>query len=133
MNKLEAAKVLAVAAGFDNRRPDELATAAWMELLSGYNYEQCRQAILDHYRDPETRHKYLTAAHVLDRVEQHARAKSQDVEADVRSAKARGLISADWPKRQSLPDDIASKLSYVRELERIEARKLNEIDRDDDA
>lgn len=118
MNVQETAKVLAVAAGFDNRRPDDLATAAWMELLGGYTFEECRHAIIDHYRDPVTRHQYLTAAHVLDRVEKAGRARTPDIEADVRSAKARGLIEEAWPRREPLPHDVAVKLTLARERDR---------------
>ncbi|KSU52872.1 hypothetical protein [Microbacterium enclense] len=121
MNTQEAAKLLAVAAGFDNRRPDDLATAAWRELLGDFTYEQCRAAIVAHYRDPATRHQYLTAAHVLDRVEANARTKTADVETDVRSAKARGIVPADWPRRQPLDPEAAYRLQAARERDRQES------------
>lgn len=127
MNKIDAAKVLAVAAGFDNRRPDDLAVAAWMELLGGFTFEECRAAIVAHYRDPLTRHTYLTAAHVLDRVEKSARARTVDVEADVRSAKARGIIPADWPAREQLNPEATYQLQAARERDRAEAVRLGEL------
>lgn len=123
MNRTDTAKALAIAAGFDNRRPDELQVAAWSELLGGYTLAEVRVAILDHYRDTETRHKYLTAAHVLDRCEAFARLRRVDVMADVRAAKARGLVSADWPTREPLPADIAGNLQLARERDRAEAAK----------
>lgn len=121
MNTQEAAKLLAVAAGFDNRRPDDLATAAWLELLGDFPYEHCRAAIVAHYRDPVTRHQYLTAAHVLDRVEVLGRTTAAEVEVDVRSAKARGIVSADWPRRKPLDPEAAYRLQAARERDRQEA------------
>ena len=124
MNTQETAKILAIAAGFDNRRPDDLATAAWQALLGGYGFDECRDAIVAHYRDPATRHQYLTAAHVLDRVEKTARARTADVEADVRSAKARGLLGAGWPSSRPLPDDVSVRLAQARERDRHAAQTL---------
>lgn len=124
MNTQEAAKLLAVAAGFDNRRPDDLATAAWLELLGDFQYEHCRAAIVQHYRDPATRHQYLTAAHVLDRVEVIARTTTAEIEADVRSAKARGIIPTDWPRRRELTPEAAYKLRQAREHDRQESIRL---------
>ncbi len=121
MNTQEAAKLLAVAAGFDNRRPDDLATAAWLELLGDFPYEHCRAAIVAHYRDPATRHQYLTAAHVLDRVEVLGRTTAAEVEVDVRSAKARGIVPADWPRRKPLDPEAAYRLQTARERDRQEA------------
>lgn len=115
MNKIETAKLLTIAAGFDNRRVDDVMTAAWLELLGGFPFDACKMGVLDHYRDPKTRHTYLTAAHILDRVEVWQRASSGDVEADVRSAKARQLIDGSWPKREPLPPDVAVKLSIARQ------------------
>lgn len=120
MNKLEMGKVLTVAAGFDLRRVDDLTVTAWMEVLGGYDYETVRQAVVDHHRDPVTRHDYLTVGHVLDRVERAVRARSADVEADVRSAKARGLVDRSWPRAEPLPVDVAEKLRAAREAAREE-------------
>lgn len=128
MNTQDAAKLLAVAAGFDNRRPDDLATAAWLELLGDFTYEQCRAAIVAHYRDPATRHQYLTAAHVLDRVEAGERTSVDEVEADVRSAKARGIIAQDWPRRQPLTPEATYRLRAARERQRREADGHGEIE-----
>lgn len=128
MNKSDVVKTLTIAAGFDNRRVDDVMTAAWLELLGDFTFEQCRAAVLDHYRDPKTRHQYLTAAHVLDRVEAYARAQSGDVETDVRSAKARGLIGQEWPKRKPLPADVALSLQTARDRDRAEAARYAEIE-----
>lgn len=132
MNRTDAAKLLTVAAGFDRRQVTEITATAWAAALDGYTYAECERAIIAHHRDPATRGQYLTVGHVLDRVEAEKRAAKGDVEADVRSAKARRLIPESWPKREPLAGDIAAKLSYLREAERIEARKFSELDPGDD-
>ena len=50
MNTQEAAALLAVAAAFDNRRPDADAARAWSLALDGYRFEDCRDAVVAHYR-----------------------------------------------------------------------------------
>lgn len=124
MTPVEAAKLLTVAAGFDRRQVTEVTATAWAAALTGQTYADCERAIIEHHRDPVTRSQYLTVGHVLDRVESWARASKGDVEADVRSAIARGLIGADWPKREPLPGDVAARLSFLRERERDEARRF---------
>jgi hypothetical protein len=50
MTPAEAAALLAVAAAFDNRKPDADAAKAWSIVLDGYRFEDCRDAIVAHYR-----------------------------------------------------------------------------------
>lgn len=128
MNKTDAAKLLAVASGFDRRQVDELTAAAWAMALDGYGYVECEKAIVEHHRDPKTRTSYLTVGHVLDRVETGRRMRSSDVEADVRSAKARGLIDGEWPARKPLPQETAERLARARERDRQEAIRLGELE-----
>ena len=123
MNTTEAAKLLTVAAGFDRRTVTEVTATAWAAALDGYGYHECEQAIIAHHRDPGTRGQYLTVGHVLDRVEKQARALTADVEADVRSAKARGIIPADWPARDPLTPAAAASLAMARNRDRVEAAR----------
>lgn len=127
MNRTDAAKLLTVAAGFDRRQVTEVTATAWAAALHGYNYRECETAIIEHHRDPATRGQYLTVGHVLDRVEHDNRAKRSDVEADVRSAKARGLIEQSWPKREPLPGDVAALLAAARERDRQTATRFLEL------
>lgn len=113
MNLTDTAKLLAVASGFDNRNPDKVAVTAWQAVLSEYTLEECLEAVMGHYRDSTTRHSYLTIAHILDRVEKITRSREQ-VAADVRSAKARGLLDAKWSAGAELPPDVAQKLADAR-------------------
>lgn len=50
MNTQEAAALLAVAAAFDNRKPDPDAATAWSLALDGLRFIDCRDAIVAHYR-----------------------------------------------------------------------------------
>lgn len=128
MNRVDAAKLLTVAAGFDRRQVTEVTATAWAAALTGYQYGECEAAIIAHHRDPATRAAYLTVGHVLDRVEAANRAKTADVEADVRSAKARGLVDRDWPRRDPLPPAIAAKLAASREADRQTAVRYLEVE-----
>lgn len=128
MNVTEAAKLLTVAAGFDRRQVTELTATAWAAALEGYGYVECERAVIEHHRDPATRTTYLTVGHVLDRVERDARASTVDVETDVRAAKARGIIGADWPRREPLPPEAAYRLAQARERDRQEAIRFAELE-----
>lgn len=50
MNTQEAAALLAIAAAFDNRKPDADAAKAWSLALDGLRFEDARDAIVAHYR-----------------------------------------------------------------------------------
>lgn len=50
MTPAEAQALLTVAAAFDNRKPDPDAATAWSIALDGYRFEDCRDAIVAHYR-----------------------------------------------------------------------------------
>lgn len=65
MSPQEAAALLAVAAAFDNRKPDPDAALAWAHALEGFKPTDCRDAIVKHYR--ETR-EWLMPADVVSRV-----------------------------------------------------------------
>lgn len=50
MTPQEAAGLLAIAAAFDNRKPDADAAAAWALALDGMRFEDCREVVVQHYR-----------------------------------------------------------------------------------
>lgn len=50
MSPAEAAALLAIAAAFDNRKPDADAATAWALALDGWRFEDCREAVVAHYR-----------------------------------------------------------------------------------
>lgn len=50
MKPTEAAALLTIAAAFDNRKADADAAKAWALLLDGLRFEDCRDAVVAHYR-----------------------------------------------------------------------------------
>lgn len=122
MNKLEVGKLLTIAAGFDQRKVDQITTEAWFlvpEIQSG-DFEAAKAVVIAHQTGPKA-HEYLSVRHVVDGLRVRARNTVGDIEADVRSAKARGLVSQDHPRREPLPEDAARRLFEARERERIAA------------
>lgn len=65
MKAAEAAGLLTVAAAFDNRKPDEDAARAWAAAMGDLPFEDCRDAIVAHYRES---HEWLMPGHVIARV-----------------------------------------------------------------
>jgi hypothetical protein len=50
MTPAEAAALLTIAAAYDNRKPDEDQARAWALVLTDLRFEDCRDAIVIHYR-----------------------------------------------------------------------------------
>lgn len=69
MNTQEAAALLAVAAAFDNRKPDPDAAMAWAAALGEYEFNSCRDAVVAHYRESR---EWIMPADVVTRVRQIA-------------------------------------------------------------
>jgi hypothetical protein len=65
MTPAEAAALLAVAAAFDNRKPDADAAQAWSVALDGYRFSDCRDVIVSHYRKAND---WLMPNHVITEV-----------------------------------------------------------------
>lgn len=128
MNKTEIAKLLTLASGFDRRVVDPVTIEAWAlvpELVSA-DYEDAKRAVVAHQTGPK-RDEYLTIGHVVDALRAAHRGSDSAVEADVRSAKARGLIDRSWPARDPLPADVSDALLTIREREQRVARELSGI------
>lgn len=121
MNKTETAQLLTIASGFDRRQVDAMTVEAWHAIIGDYTFTEAQKALLDHYRDAETRHKYMGVADILDRLELFKRRRKSDALADNRSARARGIIDDDYPWNQPLTDDLAAQLAEARERDRQEA------------
>ena len=49
MTPAQAQMLLGIAASFDNRKPSEEAAVAWSVALRGLRFEDCRDAIVEHY------------------------------------------------------------------------------------
>ena len=50
MKPTEAAALLAIAAAFDNRKPDADQAKVWAMALDGLRFEDCRLVIVEYYR-----------------------------------------------------------------------------------
>lgn len=66
MTPAEAAALLAVAAAFDNRKPDADAAMAWALALEDARFEDCRDSIVAHYR---TSREWIMPSDVLQGVQ----------------------------------------------------------------
>lgn len=65
MTPAEAQMLLGIAASFDNRKPNEEAAIAWAAVLDDYDYTECRDAVVDHYRESR---EWIMPADVVARV-----------------------------------------------------------------
>ena len=129
MNKVEAAELLNIAGAFDRWiRVDDMTVSAWAYVLAHVTADLENAAVLAHYAGPDA-HKSLMPADIIKAVEVQARLTRPLIEADVRSAKARGLVAKDWPDAQVLPDDVRVKLQAAREGARAETLALGAPDR----
>ena len=129
MNKQEAATLLALAGAFDGWiRVDDLTATAWGYALTDVPFELARVAVLEHYKGPDA-HKSLMPADIIKATEHAARLTRPQVEADVRSAKARGLIESSWPVAQLLPVEVRERLLVAREGDRRVLLELGVSDR----
>jgi hypothetical protein len=74
----EATALLAVAAAFDNRKPDADAATAWSIALGNLPYVDCRDAIVQHYRKTTD---WLMPAHIIATVGKVRRDRLEDAPA----------------------------------------------------
>lgn len=129
MNKIEAAELLAVAGAFDRFiRVDDITATAWAYALADVPADLGKRAVLAHYTGPDA-HKQLMPADIIKAVEREARLTKPQVEADVRSAKARGLIGSEWPGGKVLPEEVRVRLAAAREGDRQVMLELGAPDR----
>jgi len=130
MSKPEIGKLLLFASGLDRFvQVDAVTVDAWFRVLSetGATYAQGEQACINHYTGPDAGRQF-TVAHVVALVAADGRSAVASVAADVRSAKARGLVAKSWPEREPLPADVRDALFTIRERERRTARELFDTD-----
>ena len=50
MTPAEAQVLLSMASAFDNRKPDADAARAWSAALDGLRFDDCRDALIEHYK-----------------------------------------------------------------------------------
>jgi hypothetical protein len=114
VNKPEVARLIGyISAGFDNRKLSEATVDVWAEELAEMHADDALQAVRNHFRKPSPR-DYLSLDVLLEQIRIDTRQTPTAIEEDVRSAKARGLIEASWPKRDPLPRPVAEQLARAR-------------------
>ena len=62
MTPTDAARLLTLAAAYDNRKPDADQAKAWAMVLDGLRFEDCCEAIVAHY---PTSRDWMMPAHVI--------------------------------------------------------------------
>ena len=127
MNIVEVGKLLLFASGLDRWvQVDQVTTHAWFRVLDrdDVTYPLAEQACIDHYSGPEGGRPF-TVAHVIGAAATANRSTAKLVEADIRSARARGLVDAGWPHNEPLPFEVLGKLRAAREADRTEAARYS--------
>ena len=76
MKPTEAAALLTICAAYDNRKPDPDAAKAWAMALDPYRFEDCRDAIVQHYR---TSREWIMPADVITAVKKTRTSRLEDV------------------------------------------------------
>ena len=128
MNKTQVGQILTIASGFDRFiTVDRVTTEAWFLVLGAIDYDEAQAAVIGHFTGPIAK-EVFSVRHILNAVADGGRNTRAAIEADVRSAKARGLISKGWPDRQALPDDVKDGLLTLRDLERRAAAVRDELE-----
>jgi len=130
ITKPEIGALLLFASGLDRFvQVDRVTTDAWFRVLANVDvtHAQAEQACIQHYTGPDSNRPF-TVAHVVAFVTADNRSTVKAIEDDVRSAKARGLISKGWPDRRALPDDVKDALLTLRDLERRAATTRDELE-----
>jgi hypothetical protein len=128
MKESEVGKLLTFASGFDRRQVDHGTVYAWGKVLNALgdvSYQAAEDAIVAHHMGPN-KGAYLNVGHIVDGLRASGRQNLDQIEGDVRSAKARGLVGVDWSVRDALPADVAEKLARAREHERNQAQGIIE-------
>jgi hypothetical protein len=125
MKQSEVGKLLTIASGFDRRDVDPITIESWSRVpeIINADFEEAAAAVVAHQTGPHAG-EYLTVNHIVSALAAGERRAQYQVEADVRSAKARGMIGADYPPRQPLPHDVRHALATIRERENRQAQTL---------
>ena len=119
----EVENLLLFASGLDHFvTVDKVTADAWFFVLSGYEItlEQAMQACTDHYMGPDGGRQF-TVRHVVASAEIANRSSRKLIETDVRSARARKIVDADWPESEPLTPILAARLAAARDKDRVTA------------
>jgi hypothetical protein len=129
MNKPEVGKLLLLASGFDRRIVDDLTVSSWFSVpaIQQANFEDAAAAVIAHQTGPN-KDKYLTVGLVCDYITGVNRQSADAIAADVRSARARGLVAKNWDERDPIPEEARTRLAALRDESRQYANVYGEIE-----
>jgi hypothetical protein len=128
VNKKEVAELLVIISGLDRfQAADRIVVEAWSLLpdIRRASFTDAQQAVIDHFTSGN---KNLSAGDLNALMRRVNRNTAEDIAADVRSARARGLVSKDWNERDPIPDDVRARLTELREESRRLAPDLYELE-----
>lgn len=127
MNKVEVGQILTLASGFDRFiTVDRVTTEAWFLALGGVDYEEAKTATVAHFIGPIAKETF-GVRHILNAVADTARNTPEAIAADVRSARARGLVAKDWRERDLLPESVRARLAELRDESRQYSEEPGEL------
>lgn len=115
MTATEVGSLLGMCAVIDNRTVDEMTVGAWQTLLDGFGFDECREAVLAHYRDST---EWILPAHITQLARE---ARRQRAELERKQAEGRmleGELSAE--EKQKIQDSIAE---FQKEFNRKKGKK----------
>lgn len=110
MNASEALKLLSVLAEIDRREFNATTGQAWAWALEDVEYARGLEAAK---RAMKAGEKYID----LQTIQHQLRAMQPRLEADVRSAKLRGVIPDDWPKHKPLTLALEAELRHLQKID----------------
>lgn len=113
MTPADAGKLLALCATYDNRKPDPTGMAAmsWADALQGLAFDDCAQAIRQHYR---TTDRYVMPAHIRTlaveiansrhELEQRQQRRAIEAQADPAGAERVRKVLEEFAAQRKIPD-----------------------------
>lgn len=112
MDLTETSTLLNEAAEIDRRRVTIGMVEQWHKIIGHISFDRAQAAMILARQDIAI--EYLEPRHILGKLGQAMRQR----EDDVRAAKARGLVAADWDERDALSSAVREKLVAARESDR---------------
>lgn len=105
MDATECGELLIILGAATGREPSAAQAHGWAFALNDVPFAVGKEALRAALQSPDS--GYVTPQVIR----KHAQPLLRRLAADVRSAKLRGLVAADWPERSPLPDDVAARLA----------------------
>jgi hypothetical protein len=125
MNKFEIAALLTIIGGFDNRKVDDNTINSWY-LVPGIreaDFEDAKAAAVAHVTGAQ-QGEYLMVGHIVAATQVSSRQTRELIAADVRSARARGMVPSNWPESDPVPADVFEQLTRIRAESRAVSQAL---------